>query len=148
MKIISIEGFDKLVSQLILGNLVDEVNLIAPDTLLSELNMGAIEKVSLAVDLEEQCAVDIPDADIDDFRSVGDVIQYLEQHVAQNEEKPLAEKRPLTEEKPLVAKQKNYLSKQLKQRRFSEKADKKDNLFLERGRRTGDFPVVATFKLS
>ncbi|MDA8693748.1 phosphopantetheine-binding protein [Pseudomonadales bacterium] len=85
MKTMSIEGFDKLVSQLILGNLVDEANLIAPDTLLSELNMGAIEKVSLVVDLEKCCAVDIPDADIDDFRSVGDVVEYLEQHVAQNE---------------------------------------------------------------
>lgn len=136
MKTMSIEGFDKLVSQLILGNLFTDFDILESDTLLSDLNMDAIEKVSLAVNLEKKYDVEIPDADIDEFRSVGDVVEYLEQHVAKDEEKLS------------LVQQKTRLRKRLKNRCFSSLADSKDNLLVERNKRTGDFPVVASLKLS
>lgn len=74
----SMTGFDKLVSQLILGNLATEIDTIESDTLLSELNIDSLEKLSLAVNLEESCDLEIPDEEIDDLESVGDVVECLE----------------------------------------------------------------------
>ena len=144
MKTMSIEGFDKLVSQLILGNLFTDFDILESDTLLSDLNMGSIEKLTLAVDLEKKCDVDIADTAIDEFKSVGDVVEYLEQHVMQDQDVTQDQ----DEEKSCVVQQKSRLRKHLKNSRFSTLADNKDNIFVERSKRTGDFPVVATFKLS
>lgn len=68
MNTVSMIGFDKLVSQLILGNLGADIDIIESDTLLSELNMGSLEKLSLVVNIEESCNVEIPDAEIDSLR--------------------------------------------------------------------------------
>lgn len=102
MKTISMTGFDKLVSQLILGNLatdIDTVDTLASDTLLSELNIDSLEKLSLAVNLEESCDLEIPDEEIDNFESIGDVVDCLE--------------------RASVLKKKNRLRKSLNQARFS-----------------------------
>ena len=136
MNTMSMMGFDKLVSQLILGNLAADVDILDSETLLSELNMDEIEKASLAVNLEEQCAVEISDDSINDFQSVGDVVEYLEQNVAS------------TKEKSLVSKQKKRLRKSMNNHYFSSVSDRQAPLFVEQKKRTGDFSVVATFERS
>jgi len=78
MNTISMLGFDKLVSQLILGNLTTDIEIIESDTLLSELNIDSLERLSIAVDLEESCDLEIPDQEIDDIESVGDIVECLE----------------------------------------------------------------------
>lgn len=135
MNKMSIEGFDKLVSQLILGNLAKDFDILESDTLLSDLNVDAIEKVSLAINLEEQCAVEIPDADIDSFRSVGDVVEYLEQHVAQNNESLL------------VCQKKNQLRKRIKVNRFYAVSDNNDNVFINSTQRI-ESSINSPLKLS
>lgn len=99
MKTISMTGFDKLVSQLILGNLATDIDTIESDTLLSELNIDALEKLSIAVNLEESCELEIPDKEIDELESVGDFVDCLE--------------------RASVLKKKNRLKKSLNRARFS-----------------------------
>ena len=88
----SITGFDKLVSQLILGNLATDFDTIESDTLLSELNMGSLEKLSLAVNLEESCDLEIPDKEIDEFKSIGDVVDCLERATVLKQKKRLSKR--------------------------------------------------------
>ena len=78
MNTISMTGFDKLVSQLILGNLTTDIHMIESDTLLSELNIDSLERLSIAVNLEESCDLEIPDNEIDEMESVGDIVECLE----------------------------------------------------------------------
>ena len=78
MNTISMTGFDKLVSQLILGNLTTDIDTIESDTLLSELNIDSLERLSIAVNLEESCDLEIPDKEIDEMESVGDIVECLE----------------------------------------------------------------------
>ena len=78
MNTISMSGFDKLVSQLILGNLTTDIDTIESDTLLSELNIDSLERLSIAVNLEESCDLEIPDKEIDEMESVGDIVECLE----------------------------------------------------------------------
>jgi len=99
MNTISMSGFDKLVSQLILGNLTTDVDLIESDTLLSELNIDSLERLSIAVNLEESCDLEIPDNEIDELESVGDIVECLE--------------------RASILKQKKRLSKRLRQARFA-----------------------------
>jgi len=132
----SLKGFDKLVSQLILGNLAADVDILDSETLLSELNMDEIEKASLAVNLEEQCALEISDDSIIDFQSVGDVVEYLEQNVAS------------TKEKSLVIKQKKRLRKSMNNHYFSSVSDRQAPLFVEPKKRMGVFSVVASAEVS
>lgn len=136
MNTMSLKGFDKLVSQLILGNLAADVDILDSETLLSELNMDEIEKASLAVNLEEQCALEISDDSINNFQSVGDVVEYLEQNVAS------------TKEKSLVIKQKKRLRKSMNNHYFSSVSDRQAPLFVEPKKRTGVFSVVASAEVS
>ncbi|MBT5293309.1 MAG: acyl carrier protein [Cellvibrionales bacterium] len=99
MNTVSMMGFDKLVSQLILGNLATDIDIIQSDTLLSELNMDSLEKLSLAVSLEKSCDLELPDAEIDELESVGNIVECLE--------------------RASVLKQKKRLSKRLSRARFS-----------------------------
>lgn len=92
-------GFDKLVSQLILGNLTTDIEMIESDTLLSELNIDSLERLSIAVDLEESCDLEIPDEEIDEIESVGDIVECLE--------------------RASILKQKKRLSRRLSHARFS-----------------------------
>ncbi|MDA8962565.1 phosphopantetheine-binding protein [Pseudomonadales bacterium] len=78
MNTISMSGFDKLVSQLILGNLTTDIDMIESDTLLSELNIDSLERLSIAVNLEESCDLELPDKEIDEMESVGDIVECLE----------------------------------------------------------------------
>lgn len=50
--------------------------------LLDELKIDSLEKLSLAMDFEEQFSIEISDEDIEGFLTVGDFITYLEQAVA------------------------------------------------------------------
>jgi len=99
MNTMSMVGFDKLVSQLILGNLTTDIETIESDTLLSELNIDSLERLSIAVNLEESCDLEIPDQEIDDIESVGDIVECLE--------------------RASVLKQKKRLSKSLNRARYS-----------------------------
>ena len=99
MNTMTMVGFDKLVSQLILGNLTTDIETIESDTLLSELNIDSLERLSIAVNLEESCDLEIPDQEIDDLESVGDIVECLE--------------------RASLLKQKKRLSKSLNRARFS-----------------------------
>ena len=57
-----------------------------PDTLLADIKMDSLETLSVAMDLEEHYSLFIPDEDIEAFKTVGDIVRYLEQRLQQRAE--------------------------------------------------------------
>jgi len=51
---------------------------------LDELKVDSLEKLALAMDLEDQFSIDISDEAIEDFSTVGDFITHLEKAVAES----------------------------------------------------------------
>lgn len=60
---------------------VTEVNA---EMLLDDLKVDSLEKLSLAMDFEDQFSIDISDEDIESFITVGDFITYLEKAIAES----------------------------------------------------------------
>ncbi|MDG1818485.1 MAG: phosphopantetheine-binding protein [Porticoccaceae bacterium] len=60
---------------------VTEVNA---EMLLDDLKVDSLEKLSLAMDFEDQFSIDITDEDIESFITVGDFITYLEKAIAES----------------------------------------------------------------
>jgi acyl carrier protein len=56
--------------------------------LLDDLKVDSLEKLSLAMDFEDQFSIEITDEDIEGFLTVGDFIIYLEKAVAESENSP------------------------------------------------------------
>jgi len=54
---------------------------VEPQYVLSEIKMDSLEKLSMAMDLEETFNIEISDEDIEEFETVSDVITYLQSAV-------------------------------------------------------------------
>ena len=64
---------------------------VAADTPLDDIGMDSLEKLSVAMDLEQHYDVLIPDEDIEAFVTIKDVADYLEKALAEKEEKALSQ---------------------------------------------------------
>jgi acyl carrier protein len=58
------------------------VTQVDASMLLDDLKIDSLEKLSLAMDFEDQFSIEISDDDIETFVTVGDFIAYLENAVA------------------------------------------------------------------
>lgn len=55
-----------------------EIDELSSDTeLITKLNMDSLAIFELAIELEEAFELRIPDEDIDDIKTIGDVIDYI-----------------------------------------------------------------------
>ena len=61
-----------------------KVNKIDASMLLDDLKVDSLEKLSLAMDFEDQFEIEITDEEIEAFLTVGDFISYLEKAVAES----------------------------------------------------------------
>jgi len=59
-----------------------KVTELDPSMLLDDLKVDSLEKLSLAMDFEDQFSIEITDEDIEEFLTIGDFITYLEKAVA------------------------------------------------------------------
>ena len=66
------------VERVILSSLCGEQPLPLTTDLRDGLGFDSLDLSSLAVGLEEEFGIDIPDDEIDSLRTVGDVIQYID----------------------------------------------------------------------
>jgi acyl carrier protein len=47
---------------------------------VSDLNFDSLESVEFAMDVEDEFEISLPDEEIQNFRTVGDMIDYLQKH--------------------------------------------------------------------
>ena len=59
---------------------VEEDNITTETTLQDDLGADSLDVVDLVMTLEDEFDMEIPDEDITEVRTVGDVVKYLEEH--------------------------------------------------------------------
>ena len=69
------------VFDLILASPMTKIKDVEPEHVLSEIKMDSLEKLSMAMDLEETFNIEMSDEDIEDFETVSDVITYLQRAI-------------------------------------------------------------------
>jgi len=57
---------------------IDEVTLDA--SFMDDLNADSLDIVELIMALEDELEMEIPDEDVENFKTVGDVVNYLKNH--------------------------------------------------------------------
>ena len=72
------------VCDFILTNHAVKVDQVDPSMSLAGLNLDSLEKLSLAMDLEEEFDIDIDDYTVEGFITVANVIDYVEQSIKDN----------------------------------------------------------------
>ena len=69
------------VYDLILASPMTKIKDVEPHQVLSEIKMDSLEKLSMAMDLEEAFKIEMTDEDIEGFETVSDVISYVKRAV-------------------------------------------------------------------
>ncbi|MDG1494568.1 MAG: acyl carrier protein [Porticoccaceae bacterium] len=69
------------VYDLILASPMTKIKDVEPQHVLSEIKMDSLEKLSMAMDLEEAFNIEMGDDEIEGFETVSDVITYVQQAV-------------------------------------------------------------------
>ncbi len=67
----------------ILQEYVEEqgVSITKESELVADLGLGSLDLVNVVVAFEEEFDVEVPDRDIRKFRTVGNIVDWLEAHV-------------------------------------------------------------------
>ncbi len=72
----------EIVCQAIINNPAVKVDQVDTSMSLADLKVDSLEKISLAMDFEETFAIDITDEEVEEFLTIGDIIAYIEQAIA------------------------------------------------------------------
>lgn len=70
--------FEKLKALLVSELQIDEADITLDAELSSDLNINSIELFDLVVLCEDKFGIEMKDEDIRGFKTVGDVVEYLE----------------------------------------------------------------------
>lgn len=77
-------NISKKIAKLIAGQLaLDEKEVVPEASLRDDLNADSIDEVEILMQLEEDFKLSIPDAEAQEFKTVGDVCRYLEARIPQ-----------------------------------------------------------------
>ena len=80
--------YEQVVSRLILESPQVKITSVATDMLLSDISVDSLEKLSIAMDLEEAYDIEISDDEVEQFESVADIVDYIKLAVKARKEKP------------------------------------------------------------
>ena len=80
--------YEQVVSRLILESPQVKITSVATDMLLSDISVDSLEKLSIAMDLEEAYDIEISDDEVEQFESVADIVGYIKLAVKARKEKP------------------------------------------------------------
>ena len=58
-----------------------EPGTLTEDTSFEELNFDSLDVVDLIMSLEEEFDCEIPDEEVDNIKTVGDIVKYIEAHI-------------------------------------------------------------------
>lgn len=71
------------VKEIIAKELEVDLKQLAPEAkFIEDLGADSLDIVELVMALEEEFGIDIPDEDADKMKTVGDALNYLQQHAA------------------------------------------------------------------
>ena len=62
---------------------VEEDSITAETTLADDLGADSLDVVDLVMSLEDEFDIEIPDEEIENIKTVGDVVKYIEDNIAQ-----------------------------------------------------------------
>ena len=79
--------YEQVVSRLILESPLVKITSVASDMLLSDISVDSLEKLSIAMDLEEAYGIEISDDEVEQFESVADIVGYIKLAVKARKEK-------------------------------------------------------------
>ena len=72
------------VKEIIINELGVEPEKVTPDaSFVEDLGADSLDTVELVMAFEEEFGIDIPDEDAEQMRTVGDAIDYLKEHSAE-----------------------------------------------------------------
>ena len=72
---------EKAVIEIITDQMGVDADTITPETTLAELNADDLDCDIMAVCLEDEFEVNIPNGDIEGFQTVGDVIKFIKNNI-------------------------------------------------------------------
>jgi acyl carrier protein len=79
--------YEQVVSRLILESPQVKIKSVSSDMLLDDISVDSLEKLSIAMDLEDAYDIEITDDEVEQFTSVSDIIGYLTLAVDSRKEK-------------------------------------------------------------
>ncbi len=59
---------------------VDQEQVVREAEFVADLNADSLDMVELVMSLEEEFGVEISDEDVESIRTVGDAVDYIEEH--------------------------------------------------------------------
>ena len=62
---------------------LDEEQVTESAEVIGDLGADSLDIVDLVMTLEDEFDTEIPDEDIEELKTVGDIVKYVEEHVAQ-----------------------------------------------------------------
>ena len=83
--------YEQVISRLILESPQVKITSVDSDMLLGNINVDSLEKLSIAMDLEEAYDIEISDHEVEQFESVADIVSYIKLAVNARKEKPLTD---------------------------------------------------------
>ena len=57
---------------------VEQSDLVPEASLLDDLGADSLDVVELVMALEEEFSIEVPDADVENIRTIQDIVQYVE----------------------------------------------------------------------
>lgn len=75
--------FEK-VKEIIIDKLnIDDDSILTMDTnLIDDLNADSLDAFDIIVEIEEEFDITVDENDVENIRTIGDIINYLEEHTA------------------------------------------------------------------
>ena len=69
------------VKEIVAENLGADINTLTEETSFKDdLGADSLDLFEMVMSLEESCGVEIPTEDLEEMKTVGDVVKYLEDH--------------------------------------------------------------------
>lgn len=51
---------------------------VTPETILEDLNFDSLDMIEIAMDIEDEFNVEVPDEALEKFITIGDIVEFLE----------------------------------------------------------------------
>lgn len=72
--------FEKVKTLLVDQLSVDEEKVTMEASITEDLGADSLDVVDLVMSLEEEFGLEIPDEDVENIKTVGDIVKYIEDH--------------------------------------------------------------------
>jgi acyl carrier protein len=76
---------EQTVCEFVSKNPLVKTNYVDAEMSLAELNIDSLEKLSIGMELEDRCAIELTDDQIESWKSVADIIQTVRQAMTASE---------------------------------------------------------------